>query len=52
VVVGPGLFEAVSEQFDGRGALAVPYQKASCCGAESAYHPKSVFHGVAPLVVF
>jgi hypothetical protein len=48
VMVGPGLLETVCEQFDGGRALAVPYQKASCCGAESAYHPKNIFHCVAP----
>jgi len=38
----------VGEQFDGGGAVAVPYQKASGRGAESAYHPKNIFHCVAP----
>ena len=43
-MVGPGVFEAVREQFDGRGALAVPDQKAGCGGAESTHHPKNIFH--------
>ena len=46
VMVGPGLFETVREQFDGRRTLAVPYQKASCRGAESADHPKNIFHAL------
>ena len=47
VMMGPGLFETVREQVDGGRALAVPYQKASCRGAESAYHPKNIFHCAA-----
>ena len=44
VMVGPGVFKAMREQFDGRGALAVPDQKAGCRGAESTHHPKNIFH--------
>jgi hypothetical protein len=44
VMVGPGLFEAVREQFDRLGAIRIPDQKACCSCAESTYHPKNVFH--------
>jgi hypothetical protein len=50
-MVGPGLFEAVREQFDGRGTLAVPYQKAGCRSAESTHHPKNIFHALPFLCV-
>jgi hypothetical protein len=47
-MVGPGGFETMREQFDWGGAIAIPYQEASGRGAESAYHPKNIFHCVAP----
>jgi hypothetical protein len=52
VVVGPGLFKTMGEQFDGRRPLAVPYEKAGCRGAESADHPKNIFHCAGPSFAF
>jgi hypothetical protein len=51
VVVGPGLFETVREQFDWGCTLAAPYQKASCCGAESTHHPKNILHALPPFLL-
>jgi hypothetical protein len=48
VVVGPGLFEAMREELNGRIALASPDQKAGGSGAESTDGPKNIFHLLTP----
>ena len=50
MVVGPGLFEAMREELDGRIALASPDQKAGGSGAESTDGPKNIFHCLPPVV--
>jgi hypothetical protein len=47
-MVGPGFFETVRQQFDGRRPLAVPYEKTGRRGTKSTHHPKNIFHYVAP----
>jgi hypothetical protein len=49
VVVGPRLFETVSEQFYRLAASRTPNQEASGGSTESAYHPQNIFH-VSPLL--
>jgi hypothetical protein len=49
VVVGPGFFKAMCEEFNRKGAAGVPDHKAERCSAESTDHTKNVFHGGAPL---
>ena len=39
VVVGPGLFEAVGEEFDRLGTTGTPDQKSGDCGTEAADDP-------------
>jgi hypothetical protein len=51
VVIGPGLFKAVREEFDGGCPLATPDQKADRSRTESTDHPKNIFHRVAPYCV-
>jgi hypothetical protein len=47
-MVGPGFFETVRQQLDGRRPLAVPYEKTGRRGTKSTHHPKNIFHYVAP----
>jgi hypothetical protein len=51
VVIGPGLFQPVREEFDGGCPLATPDQKADRSRTESTHHPKNIFHRVAPSIV-
>jgi hypothetical protein len=51
VVIGPGPFEAVSEEFNGRGSVGIPDQKTSGRCAKSTHHPKNIFHCVAPFLL-
>jgi hypothetical protein len=44
MVVCPGLFEAMRQQFDGLGAVGIPDEEASCGCAKSANHPKNISH--------
>jgi hypothetical protein len=49
VVVGPGFFKAMCEEFNGEASAGVPDHKAERRSAESTDHTKNVFHGGAPL---
>jgi hypothetical protein len=44
MVVGPGFFKAMRQQFDGLRAIGVPDQKTDCGGTEPTHHPKNIFH--------
>jgi hypothetical protein len=43
-VVGPSLFEAVSEFLHGLRAFRAPEDETDCSGADAADHPKNIFH--------
>ena len=49
VVVGPCLFQAVREQFDGLRTFRPPDQKAYCRSAKTTDQPKNIFLSVSPL---
>lgn len=49
MVIGPGLFEAVCEKFDGLSAFRSPDEKADCRCAKTADQPKNIFHALFPL---
>jgi hypothetical protein len=51
-MVGPGLFEAVGEEFDGLVAVGVPEEKAGGGGTNSCGHPKNIFHRADFLFLF
>jgi hypothetical protein len=48
VVVRPGLFETMRQQFDRRPVAGAQDQKSGCRSAKSTNHPKNIFHRIAP----
>ncbi len=46
MVIGPGVFEPMREQFDGLGAPGIQNQKASRRGTNSTDQAKKIFHCV------
>jgi hypothetical protein len=48
MVVGPGVFEAVSEFVYRLDALGTQNEKASRCSAQTAYDPEQILHDFRP----
>jgi len=48
MVIGPGLFKAVGQKFNGLCTFWSPDQKTDCRGAESADQPKNILHFLFP----
>ena len=48
VMVGPGSFKPVGEEFDGRGSGGVPSEKTESCDAGPTDQPENALHDVFP----
>jgi hypothetical protein len=48
MVIGPGLFKAVCQKFNGLCTFWSPDQKTDCRGAEAADQPKNILHFLIP----
>jgi hypothetical protein len=48
MVIGPGFFKAVRQEFDGWFSVWRPDQKADCRSTEPTDQPKNIFHCYVP----
>jgi len=49
MMVSPGVFQLVSQEFDSRGLSTSKDQKSSGSSTESTDHPESALHRISPL---